>query len=89
MDIERSRLQLEAIVQNIGAQGLPREIQNMEIAAQYADFLRREGVQDTRISQLLASIGLPTLENIATVTGGTQGLLGAFAGGVGSGLARR
>lgn len=83
LDLDRAGLQLQTIAQNIQAQGLPREVQNQEIAAQYADFLRQEGLQDLRINQLLAAIGLPTLENIATVTPGTTGLVQSFLGGIG------
>ena len=87
-EAERATVQLQQITQSIIAQGLPREIANQEIAAQYSDFLRQQGVQDTRINQLLASIGLPTTENITTVTGGSGGLLGGalsgFAQGFGS-----
>lgn len=78
LDLQRTQIEFSNILQNIQAQGLPRQLENQEVATQYAEFLRQEGVRDTRINQLLAAIGLPTLENIATVTGGTTGLLASF-----------
>lgn len=80
LDIQRSTLELQSIIANIAAQGISRGVANQEIAAQYADFLRREGLEDKRINQLLASIGLPAVENITTVSGGSAGVdLGGVA----------
>ncbi|MCG8405430.1 MAG: hypothetical protein MI923_09555, partial [Phycisphaerales bacterium] len=81
LDIEEAKFELDALSKNLEAQGLPREVINQELALQYSDFLRREGVQENRINQLLAAVGLKAQENVVTNQAGQIGLLTAFLGG--------
>ena len=84
LDLDESRLQLETIIRNTIAQGLPRELASDEITRQYTEFLRTQGLEDTRINQILATIGLPTIENISVVQPASTGILGPLAQGIGA-----
>jgi hypothetical protein len=75
---------LETIIRNTIAQGLPRELASDEITRQYTEFLRTQGLEDTRINQILATIGLPTIENISVVQPASTGILGPLAQGIGA-----
>ncbi len=69
----------------LASQALPREVEQLGLNAAYQEFLRQQQEKDVNINQILAALDLDTLENIATVTGGSSGLLGSFLGGPGGG----
>ena len=67
------------------AGGVPRGIEEGNLLRSYQEFLRQQNQKNQDISQALAAVGLPTVENIATVTEGDPGLLsGYLAGGGGA-----
>lgn len=70
----------------LGAGGVPRGVETDNLLRQYQEFVRQQGQGDQQIAQMIATLGVPTLENIATVTGGSQGLLGGFLSGGGGGV---
>jgi hypothetical protein len=67
-------------MQLLEAGRVPREIEQAGLTREYAEFLRQQEARNTRINQILAAIGLPAMENIATVSGGSSGLLSGFLG---------
>lgn len=70
----------------LAAQSLPRDIQDRENEARYADFLRQIQ-EDDRTKALLAQLGLtPTIENIGMTNPGSPGLVNIIAGGAAQGL---
>ena len=68
----------------LGAGGVPRAVEQAELGAEYQDFLRRREEQSRRVNQMLSSLGIPMQENIVLQSGGSEGLLSAFAPAVGS-----
>lgn len=76
--------QLEAQLQNLQAQGLPRLVQQLGIDAGLQEFQRQQA-QLMQLMQLMAGVSAPSTE-VLQGTQGTSGALGAFAGGFGQGL---
>jgi len=68
-------------IQELGA--LPRDIEDMRLSGEFEKFIANQGFNDKRKDQLLALLGTRNKENIATVTGGSEG----FLSGVGKGFA--
>ncbi len=64
---------------------IPRQIEQAGLSAEYAEFIRQQQQRSERVQQLLQAIGLPVLENIATVTEGSTGLVPSFLAGGGIG----
>src|SRR5690606_35241971 len=70
--------QLEAQLQNLQAQGLPRLVQQLGIDAGLQEFQRQQA-QLMQLMQLMAGISVPSTA-VLPGTPGSSGALGAFAG---------
>jgi len=83
-----SRSTIDEFASMLAAGEVPRGVKQAELAVNYDKFLNEEERKRQRIDQMLALLGYPGLENIATVTEGSPGFLTSVASGVASGAAR-
>lgn len=66
------------------AGAVPREAAALNNQLQYEEFVRQQAQAEDRRKALIAALGIPQFENIAVQKGGSTGVLGGVAQGVGS-----
>lgn len=75
---------IENILKMISGAGLPRQVEQAKLTGEYTEFQRQQQQQLQRINQILAALGLKTVDNVSV--GGTPSFLSAFFSGAGKNL---
>lgn len=71
--------QLDPLLKLLEAGGTQRGIDQDKLTADYLEYQRQKDEQEKRVKAMIASLGIPTTENIVTQEGGSPGLLSSVA----------
>jgi len=66
---------VESLLKLMQGASLPRSIQQAKLTSEYGEFQRQQEEKRNRVNQILAALGLPTLQNIPQTTPGQTGTL--------------
>lgn len=89
---DRRTGETDEMIKLLDSLGLGREVEQEGLDREFLEFVRKDEARNTRIAQILASLGITGTENIAAVGSNSslmESLLGGVASGVGSGLGQR
>jgi hypothetical protein len=71
------------------AGGVETALGERNIERQFEEFVTKLNQRNIQAGQLATAVGIPALENIALVLGGSEGVLGGFLEGAGKGLGEK